>query len=121
MLWHWLLSIALLWIPLNAFLGFTSSPGTTTQCYQHVETNSLAESEGVNSHPTCIRVSEGRIQRLFKGVPEKQPMGHGYAFPGFWDGHGHVLGYGEMLRSVSLYGSESIDGILPPLTANDRC
>lgn len=119
MLWHWLLSIALFLFALNAFRGFSSSPETTTQCYQHVESNSIAESVSAASHPTCIRVSEGRVQEIFDGELEKRPTGHGYAFPGFWDGHGHVLGYGEMLRSVGLYGAESIDGRYTPPRPDD--
>ncbi|KAF2494082.1 amidohydrolase 3 [Lophium mytilinum] len=37
---------------------------------------------------------------------------HGYAYPGLWDGHGHLLQYGEMLESVNLFGSESMDDVL---------
>lgn len=32
--------------------------------------------------------------------------------PGLWDGHAHVLQYGEMLSNVKLYGAESIDGMI---------
>lgn len=53
-----------------------------------------------------MRVSGGRIKSLFRGEQE----GAGYAFPAFWDGHGHVLGYGEMVQSVKLYGAGSVDG-----------
>lgn len=32
--------------------------------------------------------------------------------PGLWDGHAHVLQYGEMLSNVKLYGAESVDGMI---------
>lgn len=121
MLWHWLLSLVPFWFVLHAWKNFTSSipvPGTTTQCYQHVQTGSIAYTS-TSSHPTCIRTSEGRIREIFDSDKRKRLEGHRYAFPGFWDGHGHVLGYGEMLRSVNLYGAESIDGTHTILKTNN--
>ncbi|TPX16949.1 uncharacterized protein E0L32_003511 [Thyridium curvatum] len=35
----------------------------------------------------------------------------GYVIPGLWDGHGHLLQYGEFLHSVDLFGSESADEV----------
>jgi predicted amidohydrolase YtcJ len=35
----------------------------------------------------------------------------GYAIPGLWDGHGHLLQYGEFLHSVDLFGSKSLDDV----------
>ncbi|KAL8418595.1 hypothetical protein RB594_001990 [Gaeumannomyces avenae] len=35
----------------------------------------------------------------------------GHAIPGLWDGHGHLLGYGEFLHSVDLFGAESFDEV----------
>ncbi|TGZ83528.1 hypothetical protein EX30DRAFT_84153 [Ascodesmis nigricans] len=35
----------------------------------------------------------------------------GTAVPGFWDGHGHVLQYGEMLESVQLFGAGSVEEV----------
>lgn len=124
MLWHWILTLVLFLLGLNALRHFSSSipsSGTTTRCYGRIETGSatypppsgednIPPGASAYSRPMCISASEGRIVNLFQGELEKQPARHGYAFPGFWDGHGHLLGYGEMLRSVSLYGAESIDG-----------
>lgn len=33
----------------------------------------------------------------------------GHVLPGLWDGHGHLLQYGEMLQSVNLFGSRSLN------------
>jgi hypothetical protein len=35
----------------------------------------------------------------------------GYVIPGLWDGHGHLLQYGEFLHSVDLFGSSSIGDV----------
>ncbi len=32
----------------------------------------------------------------------------GHVFPGIIESHGHILAYGEMLESVSLYGADSM-------------
>jgi predicted amidohydrolase YtcJ len=35
----------------------------------------------------------------------------GYVLPGIIESHGHILQYGEMLESVSLYGAESMEEV----------
>ena len=35
----------------------------------------------------------------------------GYVLPGPWDGHGHLLQYGEFLHSVDLFGAGSADDV----------
>ena len=32
----------------------------------------------------------------------------GYVYPGLWDGHGHLIQFGESLDSVSLFGADSM-------------
>ena len=36
----------------------------------------------------------------------------GFVIPGLWDGHGHLLQYGEFLNSVDLFGSSSLADVL---------
>jgi predicted amidohydrolase YtcJ len=38
-------------------------------------------------------------------------VSEGYVIPGLWDGHGHLLQYGEFLHSVDLFGSQSLDEV----------
>ncbi|KAK6498388.1 hypothetical protein TWF481_010979 [Arthrobotrys musiformis] len=38
----------------------------------------------------------------------------GWAFPGFWDGHGHITQYGQMELSVKAYG-QTLDGVMKAL------
>lgn len=35
----------------------------------------------------------------------------GWVIPGIIESHGHILQYGEMLESVSLYGAESMEEV----------
>lgn len=44
-------------------------------------------------------------------VGSKYKWHDGMAVPGLWDGHGHVLNYGEMLESVQLFGAGSLEGV----------
>ncbi|CAZ80826.1 unnamed protein product [Tuber melanosporum] len=85
------------------------------KCYQRIDTLSPA-----NDSFTCICASgqSGRVLRLFNqssysdsGGSETWDVSAGYAIPGLWDGHGHVLQYGEMLSGVKLYGAGSVDEI----------
>ncbi|RPB09937.1 hypothetical protein P167DRAFT_510079 [Morchella conica CCBAS932] len=100
-------------IPIFAGLSpaayFLSAGGREARhCYARVRTNSEGE-EGVN---TCFSVKKGIVTKIWNDTPESGATHHtGYAYPGLWDGHGHVLQYGEMLHSVKLYGAESIDEV----------
>ncbi|KAI6326952.1 hypothetical protein MCOR29_003240 [Pyricularia oryzae] len=91
---------------------FTASSGgaeTKTYCY----------SGGVRTgleHPAraeCFSVGDGRVTELYAdaaGVPGAE-MRPGHAMPGLWDGHGHLLQYGEFLHSVDLFGAASVDEV----------
>ena len=81
-----------------------------THCYASVTTLSsgLANAE-------CFSVSGGRFSRVFKNDLIKQDSSlnavkarAGYVYPGLWDGHGHLVQYGELLNSVNLFGAESM-------------
>ncbi|TVY68865.1 putative amidohydrolase, partial [Lachnellula suecica] len=62
----------------------------------------------------CFRVENGLFTQVLAEVPEAEKgityLG-GYVLPGVIESHGHILQYGEMLESVSLYGSESLEDI----------
>lgn len=88
-----------------------SSSSTTTHCYQSVRTHD-------SDKPTaqCFSVTDG----VFSNVMSKDELvgdsltdveDPGYVIPGLWDGHGHLLQYGEFLHSVDLFGSESLDDV----------
>jgi hypothetical protein len=82
---------------------------TTTYCYVSVKTlsSSLPQAE-------CFSVSNGKFSRVFLDdtsydVIKQARTGH--VIPGLWDGHGHLLHYGELMNSANLFGSESMDEV----------
>jgi len=86
------------------------------KCYQRIDTLSPA-----NDSFTCISASSrsGQVVQLFNHSSysdsdgsDTSSVSSGYVIPGLWDGHAHVLQYGEMLSSVKLYGAESVDGMI---------
>jgi hypothetical protein len=60
----------------------------------------------------CFRVQNAIFTEVFDEMPEingeEVKSLNGFVLPGLIDSHGHILQYGEMLESVSLYGAESI-------------
>lgn len=62
----------------------------------------------------CFRVQDGVFTEVLNNVPaangkEEIIWLDGYVLPGLVDSHGHILQYGEMLESVSLYDVKSVD------------
>ncbi|KAI1435194.1 amidohydrolase [Xylaria sp. CBS 124048] len=79
-----------------------------THCYHAVRTNGPREDAGVN----CFSVTpSGKFSKVFAAADDSalaRTVHPGYAMPGLWDGHGHLLQYGEFLESVDLFGSISM-------------
>ncbi|KAL2016392.1 hypothetical protein VTK56DRAFT_3814 [Thermocarpiscus australiensis] len=79
-----------------------------TYCYQGVRTHAA----GINPDPhvNCFAVADGKFTRVFRSH-ERERHEHdirpGYVLPGLWDGHGHLLQYGEFLHSADLFGADS--------------
>jgi predicted amidohydrolase YtcJ len=79
------------------------------QCYKSVRTLSSQL-----SHADCFTVYNGKFSSVFvddltaDAVKETRV---GYVYPGLWDGHGHLIQFGESLDSVSLFGADSMDEI----------
>jgi hypothetical protein len=84
---------------------------TPTHCYASVKT--LAS--GV-PQTNCFSVSNGKFSRVYMdGSPydnqklERSRTGH--VIPGLWDGHGHLVPYGELLDSVNLFGAKTMQEV----------
>jgi hypothetical protein len=82
-----------------------------TFCYEGVRvtdgTNSLADGGA-----SCFTIQDGKFTSIFPPSEKESPnVLPGYAYPGLWDGHGHLLQYGEFLHSVDLFGSKSFDEV----------
>jgi predicted amidohydrolase YtcJ len=79
-----------------------------THCYQTVRTNTAAAS-AADETPNCFTVSpSGVFTRVFGDASAAARADPGHVIPGLWDGHGHLLSYGEFLNSVDLFGSASL-------------
>ncbi|KAK1750841.1 amidohydrolase family-domain-containing protein [Echria macrotheca] len=62
------------------------------------------------------RVSLSREDVLGNGEGEVEvEVRRGNVIPGLWDGHGHLLQYGEFLHSVDIFGCLSVDEIVERL------
>ena len=62
----------------------------------------------------CFRIQHGKFTEILGEPPpgnERITFLDGYVLPGLIDSHGHILQYGEMLESVSLYGASSIEDV----------
>ncbi len=83
-----------------------------TYCYQSVRT----DSSDVDNKNNCFEVSsKGIFTRIFSsnsGEGDGQvKIKQGHVLPGLWDGHGHLLQYGEFLDSADLFGADSVDEV----------
>jgi hypothetical protein len=76
---------------------------TTTHCYASVKTLSpeLAQAK-------CFTVSNGRFSKVFASGSSSGETPTGHVIPGLWDGHGHLIQYGESLDSVGLFLATSM-------------
>ncbi|XDG04367.1 hypothetical protein ABKA04_003982 [Annulohypoxylon sp. FPYF3050] len=63
----------------------------------------------------CFSVSPiGKFARVFQASRDADYAKNakpGFVMPGLWDGHGHMLQYGEFLNSVDLFGSTSMGDV----------
>ncbi|KAL3960827.1 hypothetical protein ACCO45_005944 [Purpureocillium lilacinum] len=81
----------------------------STYCYGSVRTQ-----DADRPAARCFSVRDGRFSRIFadevEGPDGTTVVVHdGHVIPGLWDGHGHLLQYGQLLHSVDLFGSASLD------------
>lgn len=83
-----------------------------TYCYTGVQT--LHSDQPVAQ---CFTVANGLFTAVASGdEPELKRRGSddaaavkGFVIPGLWDGHGHLVDYGEMLVNVDLFGVATLD------------
>lgn len=96
-----------------------------TYCYTSV----LTEAGNHNKQADCFSVSpDGKFTKVFNSAEDVLIVGdndynedggsnavtemrEGYVIPGIWDGHGHLIQYGEFLHSVDLFGAKSADEV----------
>lgn len=112
--------ITLLGILSAAFLAVVGSfvlkdgSNPSTYCVSKDSPFFIATLDPARPHVKCFQTQHG----IFTNVSEEYPTSKdeivfldGYVLPGIIESHGHILQYGEMLESVSLFGAESIDEV----------
>lgn len=84
---------------------------SVTHCYKSITTQ-----DEDRPSAKCFSVIDGHFSGVLteeQVAASPQPLIEhpGYVIPGLWDGHGHLLQYGEFLHSVDLFGSLSLDDV----------
>ncbi|KAH8655048.1 amidohydrolase family-domain-containing protein [Tricladium varicosporioides] len=107
-----ILSAAFIAVVASLYLGETKNSTSALYCVsdptkQYIKTlnNSVSEAK-------CFQVQNGVFTEVLTEVPisNKNEIHYldGFVLPGIIESHGHILQYGEMLESVSLYEAESM-------------
>ncbi|KAF4977047.1 hypothetical protein FZEAL_6364 [Fusarium zealandicum] len=100
--------------PLSGWFS-SSRANASTYCYAGVRTH---DSELPAAQ--CFSVVDGVFTAVHAEVlpaggdeeaQSRPETSNGYAIPGLWDGHGHLLQYGEFLHSVDLFGAQSLQEV----------
>ncbi|KAF2013924.1 hypothetical protein BU24DRAFT_434797 [Aaosphaeria arxii CBS 175.79] len=90
-------------------LGILQGLIDETHCYASIKTLSSSQPQA-----ECFTVSGGKFTKVYsdKTTAIDAVNGQtGHVIPGLWDGHGHLIQYGELLNSVNLFGAESMDEV----------
>ncbi|KAM0344582.1 hypothetical protein ACHAPU_007356 [Fusarium lateritium] len=76
-----------------------------TYCYNSIRTHDPEQAEA-----QCFTVVDGVFTAVGPSDADQINI-DGYVIPGLWDGHGHLLQYGEFLHSVDLFGAQSLEQV----------
>ncbi|RSM06468.1 hypothetical protein CDV31_009068 [Fusarium ambrosium] len=81
---------------------------SATYCYTGVRTH-----DPELPSAQCFSVVDGVFTAVWNKEVDDQLLNQtdGYVIPGLWDGHGHLLQYGEFLHSVDLFGAQTLDEV----------
>ncbi|KAK3955172.1 amidohydrolase family-domain-containing protein [Pseudoneurospora amorphoporcata] len=93
-----------------------------TYCYTSILTEA-----GSHKQADCFSISpDGKFTKVFNSAEDVLIVGdndykedggnnlvtmRGHVIPGIWDGHGHLIQYGEFLHSVDLFGAMSAEEV----------
>jgi predicted amidohydrolase YtcJ len=95
-------------IPANRVFDAPWKTFATTHCYASVTTLDTSL-----PHAQCFSIFNGKFSRVFddedsQGSENLDQLPKGHVIPGLWDGHGHLVQYGESLDSVNIFGATSM-------------
>ncbi|CZR63965.1 related to amidohydrolase family protein [Phialocephala subalpina] len=105
------ISLAFLALSISSPLAFQSST-PTLYCVSNPANTFVTTLDASLPQAQCFRVENGVFTEVLTKIPEfekdKITFLDGYVLPGIIESHGHILQYGEMLESVSLYDAKSM-------------
>jgi hypothetical protein len=112
-----ILSTALIALVASYILIDKHDPTSRLYCVHTDSPFSITTLNGSLPQAKCFRVEKGIFTDVLAEEPvlnngEKISFLDGHVLPGIIESHGHILQYGEMLESVSLYGAESVVEII---------
>jgi hypothetical protein len=95
------------------FILADHSPTSTLYCTANPTLAHITTLNASLPHAQCFRVKDGIFAEVLDKIPadEQFTLLDGHVIPGIIESHGHILQYGEMLESVSLYGAASMDEV----------
>ncbi|KAF4628671.1 hypothetical protein G7Y89_g9481 [Cudoniella acicularis] len=108
------LSIAFFALVASFILGDAKSATSPLYCVSKPSNQHIATLNSPLPRAECFRVENGVFTEVLAKRPtldEQVILLEGYVLPGIIESHGHILQYGEMLESVSLYGAESMNEV----------
>ncbi|CZT51073.1 related to amidohydrolase family protein [Rhynchosporium secalis] len=109
------LSTAFIAVVASLLLTESQSSNPTLYCLSNPTSSSITTLNPSLPRAQCFRVEDGLFTEVFAEVPaghgEQITFLDGYVLPGIIESHGHILQYGEMLESVSLYGAGSMEEV----------
>ncbi|KAG4443264.1 hypothetical protein IFR05_001208 [Cadophora sp. M221] len=109
------LSTAFLALVASLMLAESKSSSPTLYCLSNPSSSSITTLNSSLPHAQCFRVQDGLFTEVLAEIPggkdEHVIFLDGYVLPGIIESHGHILQYGEMLESVSLYGANSMEEV----------
>jgi predicted amidohydrolase YtcJ len=98
---------------LATFYNFKTA--STLYCVSPTSSYTVTTLDSSLPHATCFRVQFGVFTEVLPAEVGNQEEAatylDGYVLPGVIESHGHILQYGEMLESVSLFGAKSIQEV----------
>lgn len=105
------ISLTFLALSVSSALAFQSST-PTLYCVSNPANTFVTTLDASLPQAQCFRVENGVFTEVLTKIPEfekdKITFLDGYVLPGIIESHGHILQYGEMLESVSLYDAKSM-------------
>ncbi|KAK0112082.1 hypothetical protein ONS96_001341 [Cadophora gregata f. sp. sojae] len=109
------LSTAFLALVASLMLVESKTSNPVLYCLSNPASSSITTLNASLPQAQCFRVQNGLFTEVLTetptGIEEEIVYLNGYVLPGIIESHGHILAYGEMLESVSLYGADSMEEV----------